>query len=210
MPNLAALLLLSAGALESGPAVPLSDDLKCGRREGAYPGMPEFIVMVDNEVVAHSLEGFDQREYDISHLEMICWQWAEKLGIQVRSTVLFLLTPQWEEKTARDRLENLEALISEQERYLAERGVYAGRVEQLTGYNPPRLFEVHMRRTADGWAARTQVARDWAQFVGNDVEDTICYAFAGSPPPEWDPTHPPKGVEFVEREAVCFQPRQSA
>ena len=89
MPNLATLLLLSIGALEAGGPVLVSDDLKCGRREGVHPGMPEFIVMVDNEVVAHSLEGFDQKEYDIHHVEMICWQWAEKLGIRVRSTVIY-------------------------------------------------------------------------------------------------------------------------
>ena len=210
MPNLATLLLLSAGTFEAGATSLVPDDLKCGRREGVHPGMPEFLVMVDHEVVARSLEGFDQEEYDIHHLEMICWQWAEKLGIQVRSTVLFLLTPKWVEKTTRERLQNLEVLIGQQERHLAEHGVYAGRVERLTGYDLPGLFEVHMRRTADGWAARSQVTREWAQFVGDEVQDTTCYAFAGSPPPEWHRTRPPEEPRFSEREPVCFQPRQVA
>lgn len=210
MPNLATLLLLSIGALEAGGAVLVSDDLKCGRREGVHPGMPEFIVMVDNEVVAHSLEGFDQKEYDIHHVEMICWQWAEKLGIRVRSTVIYTLTPEWEEKTARARLENLKLLIAEQERHLAERGLYAGQVEHLTGYNPPKLSAVHMRLTASGWAARLQTAKDWAQFVGDAVADTICYAFSGTPPPEWEPARPPEAAEFAEREPLCYQPLQSA
>lgn len=209
MPNLFTLLILSASTLDVGAAASAPGELKCGIREGEHPGMPEAIVMIDGEVVAHSLEHFNQKKYDIDHFEMICWQWAERMGIRVRRVVFYVQTPQWAAKMTRIRLENLETLITEQDRHVAEHGVYAARAEELASYAPPAPFDVHMRRTSDGWSARLQTGRDWSQFVGNDILETVCYAFAGSPPPEWKPTRPPDGLEFAEREPICFQPLSS-
>ncbi|WP_419948362.1 hypothetical protein [Candidatus Palauibacter sp.] len=52
MPNLATLLLLSAGALDAGGGLSHDEGLKCAPRKDGPPDLPEVVVMVDGELVA--------------------------------------------------------------------------------------------------------------------------------------------------------------
>ena len=176
--------------------------------------MPETVVLLDDEVFEGETTDLRDLEHDIHSLEVVCWSWVEEhFGIQVRNSGVYVLTRGRAEHNRKTRIEALEALIAAQDRHRASRGEYADRLEKLpdfgllSDYGLAPYFQLDLRNTESGWAARVGTTESWRAGFDDREPVTTCYAFSGATPAEWEASRPVEQPALSERQPVCFRPR---
>ena len=193
-----------------------SDGLKCPRRGWVGEDMPHSIVLLDHEVhdgePEEFTEWFRNASGRIYSLEIVCWRWVEEnYGIQVQAGASHILSKEWVERTRKDRIAALDALVAAQDRHLERTGEYAGSVQDLTGfgalsdYGLPAHLLVDLGATGGAWTARLTAKESWLRGTYTRMKPQYdCFAFAGEPPVEWEAIAAEEGVELAERKPVCF------
>ena len=134
------MLFMVAFAWPGGGLAVSDADSKCGARPGADPDMPDYVLLLDLELFVGDEEDITERlasvqDHQIARHEIVCWQWLEaNYGVEVRRGGGFTLTKEWMERTRRDRVAALEALVSAQDRHRETTGEYAARIEELPDF----------------------------------------------------------------------------
>ena len=210
----AALLLLFVGAAPTGVLDRPSDAPKCPLRGWGGPDMPEHILLLDHEVLDGEIEDFRAwaRDKQIYSLEIVCWRWVEtNYGIQVQAGASYTLTKPWVERTRKDRIAALEALVAAQDRHLEQTGGYAAEVEDLAGfgaladYGLPKHLLVDLSLTRSGWTAELTAQESWMTGPYTNMKPLYdCFAFAGEPLADWEEMAAEEQVALAERKPVCF------
>ena len=218
----AALFIVSLGFFPAVVVERSPEVLKCPSR-GGPPEMPASIILLDNEV-------FDGKPEDLAwgpggtgvklnnpvaihSLEVVCWRWVEaNYGIRVRSGASYTLTRVWVERTRRDRIALLEAVVASQDRHRELTGEYAASVADLPGfgafsdYGLPGHLQLDLTRTADGWAARLVAKKSWTSGPFTQMSPVYdCRAYAGKVPAGWEATWADAEVTPEPRTPFCFQ-----
>lgn len=211
---LATALLVSAFASPAGGFVPSGDELKCGIRPGAEPGMPDGVTLLDHEVYDGDVNDLMAMSDDIAFLAVVCWRWVElNYGVRVRVGGSHVLTKAWIERTRGDRIAALEALVAAQDRHRERTGRYASRIEELadfgalSDYGLPSFLVVDLNGGGDAWNARLEPKPDWS--VGNHERVNPvyrCFAFAGEVPAGWDEMRRGGEPGPRAREPACYKP----
>lgn len=191
---IAALLVVSAGALDPGGAASSSIPFKCAPRVGGDPGMPETAIIIDHEPFEGDVSSwFEDHEDDVYWGEIVCWRWVEEhLGIRIRQGATYVLTRKWVEDTLQAGIASLEALIAAQDRYHRAHGSFADDLRFLSGfgafssYGLPEYLRLELQRTEGGWGARLEASESWLTAFRYSSPIPPCYAFVGTPPAEWD------------------------
>ena len=189
-----ALLVAFPALLLPGVPDPTADLLKCGARPGGSEGMPDAVMIIEEEVIGgDEVDRLDWNtlvaEYEIESLEVVCWDWVElHYGAQVRLGASYIRTKEQVERERTNGIAALEGLIAAQDRYRERHGVYALNPEALTdftlfGYGLPVYFEVEFDAVAEGWAARLVAPMRTPRWGARPP--TACRVFVGSAPEEW-------------------------
>ncbi|WP_419163868.1 hypothetical protein [Candidatus Palauibacter sp.] len=214
MPNIvAALLLVSGGALHLGSEIGSPDSHKCAQRAGGDPGMPETVLIIDHKPFDGDPSEWNYTDYDIYWVEIVCWRWIEEhFGIQVRNGATYVLTEEWAERTRKGQIASLEALIAAQDNHRQARGAYARQLDNLSGFGAlsdhdlPEYFRVELAETDEGWGARVEGTEKWLAGFGGSVPAPPCYAFVGTPPDAWKAIEDEDRAALIERQPVCIEP----
>ena len=218
MPGLlTTMFLVTAFASFAGGSAPHDADFKCPARPGGDPDMMETVLLVDLEMIEgdtlHLREQHNAlKSNEMGLWEIVCWEWVEaNYGVKVRYGGVFILTRKWLERTRRDRVAALEALVSAQDRHWEMTGEYAARVEDLSDfgalsdYGLPVHLQLDLSTTGGGWQARLEPEEAWFTSYRNPGPAYRCFAFAGEVPAGWESVGRDGQPGPREREPECFK-----
>lgn len=215
---LTTMLFMAAFAWPGGGVAPFDADSKCGLRPGGDPDMLEWVAILDLELLEGDAEENTERlasvpNGQVARHHIVCWQWLEaNYGVEVRRGGGFTLTKEWMERTRRDRVAALEALVSAQDRHREMTGEYAARIEDLpdfgalSDYGLPDHLQLDLNRTGDSWQARLEPVKEWLSHYRAPDVTYHCFAFAGEVPEGWESMRRDGRPGPAERKPECFEP----